>query len=114
MVDRLPTESATKTKMRDVIGDEELARLSKAHADDRSGHGPLSRTDLILFDVLDQLRWIDYAIYASQGAKPRRPEPTPRPGLVDEKTKTKQAAKAPLDHDSIRHLTLLRSTRERD
>jgi len=99
--------------MRDRFSDEELAAYAKAQ-DTQQGHGPLSRTDLILFDILDALRWIDYGVYRSQGGKPPKPDPTPRPGLVDPKKKKDVAGVAPLNIAGLEHLQQLRVTRERE
>jgi hypothetical protein len=114
LLDRLPPESATKTKMRDKFSDEELAEFTKSRSGDIRGHGPLSRTDLILFDVIDTLRWVEHAVYRSQGAKPPKPEPTPRPGLVDPKKAKEIAGVRPLNDAGITHLQSLRATRERE
>jgi hypothetical protein len=113
LLDRLPPESATKTAMRDEFTDEELAEQAKAHAGENHGHGPLTRTDLVLFDLLDALRWIEYGLYRSQGGKPPEPSPTPRPGLVDPKKNKKKelAGVAALNSAGLRHLQLLRATR---
>lgn len=79
LVEALPGESATKTAIRDGLGDEEL---SKAAGQEPDGHGPWSRTDLQLAAIGDLLKWVIYATYAAQGGKPRQPEPTPRPGIA--------------------------------
>ncbi len=100
--------------MRDEFTDEELAEFAKSQSEDVKGHGPLSRTDLILLDVIDTLRWVEHVVYRSQGAKPPTPEPTPRPGLVDPKKAKEIAAVRPLNHAGITHLQELRATRERE
>ena len=114
MLDRLPPESATKTAMRDKFTDEELAAFAKSRKDEVSGHGALSRTDLILYDVIDTLRWVEHAVYRSQGAKPPQPEPVPRPGYVDPKKEKELAGVRPLNPAGLTHLQQLRATRERD
>ena len=106
LIDRLPPESATHTTMRDQFSDDEL----RAHLDrntDKPGHGALSRQDMRLIDLADQLKWIEYAIYRSQGGKPRKPEPTPRPGLPAKGSKTK-APVQPLNAAGLAHLRHLR------
>lgn len=110
LLDRLPPESATKTAIRDAFTDEELHAYSKAQGP-AEGHGPLTRTDLVLFDVLDQLRWVEYGLYRSQGGKPPQPDPTPRPGLVDPKKSKELAGVAPLNPAGLAHLQSLREQR---
>jgi hypothetical protein len=105
-MDRLPPESATKTAIRDSFTDAELAAYQDAHPTE--GHGPLSRSDLVLFDIFDQLKWLEYAAYASQGAKPPHPSPRPRPGVVDSSEDTKTRA---LDASGVAFLTDIRARR---
>lgn len=112
LLDRLPPESATHTAMRDVFSDEELRDHAKAHTP-KSGHGPLSRSDIFLIDLRDQLAWVEYAIYRSQGGKPRQPEPTPRPGVVTKASKKKTDQVAPLNAAGLAHLQHLRETGRR-
>lgn len=59
--------------------------LAEAKAREPVGHGPWSHTDLLLGDVLDRLSWVIYAVYHSQGGKPKKPEPYPRPGVASKK-----------------------------
>lgn len=33
-----------------------------------------------LTDLADRLQWIEFAVYAAAGAKPKEPKPIPRPG----------------------------------
>lgn len=75
----MPGESAYKTAVRDSIPDDELAEMAKQP---RRGHGPWSTADLHLATIADLLRWVIFAVYASQGGKPREPEPMPRPGVA--------------------------------
>lgn len=94
--------------MRDALTDEELADYAKAHADD-PGHGPLTRNDVLLIDVFDQLKWIEYGLYAAQGGHPTKPTPTPRPGVVDpnKKSSTAQA----LSDEGVAFLADIRARR---
>lgn len=78
LVDHLPPESACKTAVRDETDPAELAALPKP-----SGHGPWSAVEMRLADLYDQLSWLIYATYHSQGGKPKKPKPLPRPGVVD-------------------------------
>jgi len=79
LIDGLPPESATKTAVRDDLGEAELAEL--AEKDQPSGHGPWSHTDLRIASLIDEVRWLRYAVYQSAGAKPKQPNPYPRPGV---------------------------------
>lgn len=97
--------------MRDVYTDEELRDHAKAHRDVQ-GHGPLSRQDMFLIDLKDQLSWVEYAIYRSQGGKPRQPEPAPRPGVVSKKAKEKNQVR-PLNQAGLSHLRSLRESARR-
>lgn len=106
LLDRLPPESATKTAIRDQLTDEQLAQYAEDHPTD--GHGSLSRQDMILFDVIDHLKWVEYGLYASQGGKPNKPSPTPRPGVVDPKKKTE---KTPPSAEGLAFLALVRERR---
>lgn len=78
LIDALPGESATKTETRDELSDAELADMSKA----AKGHGPWSRAEYLLAQVVDLLGWEIYAQYHSQGGTPKAPEPLRRPGVV--------------------------------
>ena len=98
----------THTAMRDRFTDEQLRDQAKTQQ--RTGHGPLSRHDMFLIDVADHLKWVEYAIYASQGGKPRKPEPTPRPGVPSKRTKTEVA---PLNASGLAHLQHLREANRR-
>lgn len=94
--------------MRDAHTDEELAEHAKKHQR-RQGHGPLSRSDLLTIELIDQLKWVQYAIFRSQGGKPRQPEPTPRPGVVTKASKKRDEVR-PLNAAGIAHLRQLRET----
>jgi len=96
--------------MRDEHTDEELQAQAKQHAGKR-GHGPLSRHDMFLLDLHDQLKWVEYAIYRSQGGKPRKPEPTPRPGVVAAGAKKQQSGVTALNEAGLNHLQRLRAQR---
>lgn len=114
LIDRLPPESATKTAMRDSLSDAQLAAYMDEHAEDadEGGHGPLSRSDMVLFDIHDQLKWLEYAVYAAQGAKPTQPKPRPRPGLVDESDKQQHAIRAKANSPAgIAYLNQIRDRR---
>lgn len=110
LLDRLPPESMTHTAMRDEFTDEELREQAKNRRTQQRGHGPLSRQDMFLIDLVDQLKWVEYAVYRSQGGKPSKPEPTPRPGVP---AKRKKNEVAPLNEAGLAHLQRLRELNRR-
>jgi hypothetical protein len=73
----LPGESATKTAMRDALGDEVLAKLSKVPSE---GHGRWSHAELLLARVIDLL-----GVVASGMQLKEAPPPYPRPGVAAQK-----------------------------
>ncbi len=75
LIDHLPSESATKTGMRDSMTTAELTRAVP------KGHGPWSHTDFLLRALLDRLGWVIHAIYRAQGGNPHKPDPYPGPGV---------------------------------
>lgn len=81
LIDHLPMESATKTAVRDATPPGELAAAAK-RANGQPGWGPMSPTDFRLLALADRLDEVAVAIYRAAGAKPRDPEPYPRPGLM--------------------------------
>lgn len=82
LIDGLPGHSATKTAIRDALGDEKLAELSK---DGPHQHGQWSHTDLriaALEDVAQRILWRVMQVTSGQGTKIPFPEPVPRPGVI--------------------------------
>lgn len=77
----LPSESATKTAVRDDLTPEQTAELAEDTVTRR--HGPWSKSDMLLAAIIDRLGWVVYAAYHSQGGKPNKPQPYPRPGIGD-------------------------------
>lgn len=75
LLEALPGDGCYKTAVRDDIDDETLAELAQQP---RKGHGRLSRTDLLLLDLIDLTGILCYAMRAFD--KP--PEPRARPGIV--------------------------------
>lgn len=106
LLDRLPGDSATKTRMRNEFSDDELRQYAIDHADDP--HGPWSMSDMLTAVVIDKLALVEYAIYRAQGGKPTKPEALPRPGVVDKK-KTNAKPKALTG----RHFDQMQALRER-
>lgn len=78
----LPGHSATMTAIRDSLGDERLAELSK---DATPEHGQWSHEALrlaALEDVAKQILWRVTQVTAPPGTKVPFPEPVPRPGVA--------------------------------
>lgn len=81
LIDHLPGESPLKTAIRDALPAGELAAMSR---NEPAGHGPWSRTDLLLAEVIDRVRDVEYVVASANAAKnqrPKRPQPYPRPGV---------------------------------
>ena len=78
LIRHLPPESATKTALRNEMGDAEIDQA--ARASDPS-EGQWSRTDMLLAVLIDEVRELSYATVRVQTGKGRRPEPLPRPGV---------------------------------
>jgi hypothetical protein len=79
LIRHLPADSATRTAMRDALTPEQYADLAARPA---AGHGPWSRTDMLLAAVLDAVRVGNFHFAAAHGAKGARPpEPIRRPGV---------------------------------
>jgi hypothetical protein len=81
LIDRLPPESATKTAIRDELGPTPQQQTGDDDGE-WAGYGSYSNTDMHLGMVVDELRWIRYAVYHAQGGKPGKPHQYPRPGVA--------------------------------
>ncbi|WP_433363997.1 hypothetical protein [Streptosporangium sp. CA-115845] len=78
LIRHLPPESAFKTAMRNKMSSSEIERASKS-AD--PSQGQWSHLEMLVAAQSDTLRWIAYILAAANGGKPKKPEPTPRPGV---------------------------------
>jgi hypothetical protein len=87
LIDRLPPESATKTAIRDAQGAVVLAQQAKSGETGDDGWGSYSNTDMHLASLIDEIRWLRYAVYHAQGGKPKRPQQYPRPGVMPDKAR---------------------------
>lgn len=80
----LPSESATKTALRESLPAEEYAAMS-AQSPERGVHGPWSRTEMLLAQLIDAARvgnWQFVLANLKEGAQqPAAPEPVRRPGV---------------------------------
>jgi hypothetical protein len=95
LVGHLPAQSATKTAMRDELGETGLAELVRAP---RSGHGPWSHAELLLAGVWDSVERLIYVQYQRAGAKGLKPpQPLPRPGVASNVRAINPAARAYLE-----------------
>lgn len=77
LVKHLPPESATKTALRNAAPDD---RLTEAVIGD-APYGPWSQTDMLLADLIDVARWLQWAKSKDGEDNKNRPEPYPRPGV---------------------------------
>jgi hypothetical protein len=96
LIERLPPESATKTAMRDSLTPEQLAAQAEAAktAGVDAKLGPYSNTDMHLGQLIDEIRWLRFAVYHSQGGKPKKPNPYPRPGVPSQQRALSPKARA--------------------
>lgn len=102
LVRHLPAESATRTAMRDALTPEQYAQLTAAPA---KGHGPWSRTDMLLASIVDLLRVGNYHFAVANGAKNvKPPQPVRRPGVAP-------AGQQPLTADGRAYLEQIRANR---
>lgn len=61
---------------------DELAARTAARADDDTDrYGPYSNTDMHLAQLIDEIRWLRFAVYQAASGKPQQPTPYPRPGV---------------------------------
>ncbi|SET48153.1 hypothetical protein [Nonomuraea wenchangensis] len=76
----LPPESATKTALRNQMGDSELSQASKS-AD--PSQGQWSQAEMLLASLIDSVRWLVHVTVIANGGKGRSkpPDPVPRPGV---------------------------------
>lgn len=76
----LPPESAFKTALRNAAPVEEL---KEKVADVAADYGPWSQTDMLLAEMIDTLRWLQWAKTKDAAAEPPKnaPTPYPRPGV---------------------------------
>ena len=78
LIRHLPPESATKTAMRNQMSGAEMEQVSR-NAD--PSQGQWSHLEMLIASGNDMLRWIAYILSSANGGKPKKPEPTPRPGV---------------------------------
>lgn len=86
LVRHLPPESATKTALRNAAPEEDL---QQAVSDAEREYGPWSQSEMLLAEMVDLLRWLQWAKTEAAEKKQPPPDPFPRPGV-----NRKPAAKA--------------------
>ncbi|MGI5274875.1 hypothetical protein ACQEUU_37480 [Nonomuraea sp. CA-218870] len=91
LIRHLPPESATKTALRNKMGDAEIARSAKG-ADPSCGQW--SQTEMLLASLIDSVRWLLHVTLVAHGGKSKKPEPTPRPGVKTKGKKSRPALSA--------------------
>ena len=89
LVRHLPPESATKTALRNRMGDAEMATASKT-ADPSKGQW--SQTEMLIASLIDAVRWLVHITVVANGGKGKSkpPEPIPRPGVKPKGKKTRR------------------------
>lgn len=84
LIDHLPPESATKTAIREELGDDFLSAMV-IDADVPAPHGPWSRLETLVATVADSVNDLAFiTVSLAMGEKAKRPDPparTPRPGV---------------------------------
>lgn len=95
-IEHLPPQSATKTAMR-LRAEAEGA---EAADDFEPADAPWSSLEMLTAVAIDRLGEISYVIQKSNGGKPEKPKPLPRPGVRD---KSKRKLK-PVEGDMAEHL----------
>lgn len=71
-----------KTAIRDSLGPTPQGQPDDDEDGEWAGYGPYSNTDMHLGMIVDEIRWLRYAVYHAQGGKPARPAQYPRPGVA--------------------------------
>lgn len=79
LVKHLPAESATKTALRNKAPVEDL---KEKVSDAETEYGPWSQTDMLLAELIDVARWLQWSKTKAAEEKRDVPEPYPRPGVV--------------------------------
>lgn len=104
LIKHLPAESATKTGLRNSAPEDELA----AAAVDRP-YGPWSQTDMLLADLIDVARWLQWSktTDAEEKSPKNIPEPFPRPGVK----RSQDRRPAPVSAEVVNLLDYMREHR---
>lgn len=76
LVKNLPPESATKTALRNATPEHEMRQAAGS-----AEYGPWSQTDMLLAELIDINRWLQWAKTKDAEKGTGHPEPYPRPGV---------------------------------
>ncbi len=87
LIQSLPTESATKTALRNAMTPEQLRQAADGARPDLA---PWTGTEMLLASILDAVRNLTAVSLAAAGGKPTPPDPTPRPGIPPKSTTRKR------------------------
>lgn len=79
LVRHLPSESATKTALRNEAPDEDL---QDAVEDVDREYGQWSQTDMLLAELIDVARWLQWSKTEAAEKQQPPPGPFPRPGVA--------------------------------
>lgn len=91
LIRHLPPESATKTALRNKMGDAEIKQAAKT-AD--PSEGQWSQTEMLLASLIDAVKWLLHVTLVAHGGKSKKPEPVPRPGVKAKGKKSRPALTA--------------------
>lgn len=78
LVRHLPPESATKTALRNATP---VADLQETVEDADREYGAWSQTDMLLAELIDVARWLQWSKTEAAEKKQPPPKPYPRPGV---------------------------------
>lgn len=81
-------ESATKTALRNAAPESDLRQAVDAD------YGPFSQTDMLLCELIDVLRWLQWAKTQDGTDNKNQPKPYPRPGVKRDGQSVSSAASA--------------------
>ncbi|MFC3986434.1 hypothetical protein [Streptosporangium jomthongense] len=78
LIRHLPSESATKTALRNRMTD---AQLEQAGKEADPSQAPWSQEEMLLASLIDSVRTLIYVVIRVNGGKGRPPQPMTRPGV---------------------------------
>jgi hypothetical protein len=102
LVKHLPAESATKTALRNAAP---VQKLQKAV--ETAEYGTWSQTDMLLAELIDVARWLQWSKTKAAEDGRDAPKPFPRPGV----DRTGHAGKAPITQNVVNLLEYMRANR---
>ncbi|MFF1684507.1 MULTISPECIES: hypothetical protein [unclassified Streptomyces] len=87
LIEHLPSESATKTALRNLVTPEEMERATGEHRPDLA---PWSGVELLLAGIKDEITLSRHVAVAAAGAPAPEFTPTPRPGIPPKSAQKKR------------------------